>query len=487
MDFAKLIVFQGRSRLSEPAIAFTGGVATYGVLLSAVETATAKIAEVGLKQGDLVTIDVRSPIQHVALILALGLCGVTSASVQTSFSVEMSGLKPDAILIDQFAKQPAGLRLISVDDSWFAVDPQRPPDFVKLLALPGFPDEDALVRVVFSSGTTGVPKSTGFTHGNMEHRLAHASFTYGGGGVSGIRVLCLMGFSTFGGYLAMIGALAGGGLACFAQQPGEVLHVLRMFNVNLLILAVVQLQGVLAALGDGRPPPALQTVTVGGSRIPATLLKEAQARLCSNIVFGYGSTEAGSMAHAPASMLMQIDGAAGFAYPWVTLEAVNEEGRAVAPGETGIFRVKTSEQAYYVVEHADNALLFRDGWFYPGDVGTIQADGLITATGRSAELINRGGSIVSPDLVESVLTMHPSVTEAVAFGLPTKTGIDEIYAVVVAPDRFSEAELLHFCRERLADKAPGAIRRLDAIPRTDSGKPKRRQVREQIMAAQQGA
>jgi len=484
MDFAKLVMFQARSRINEPAVAFAGGVATYGVLASAVESATAKLVATGLKQGDLVTIDVRNPLQHVALILALGLSGIVSASVQTSFNVEMSGLKPDAILVDQFAKQPPGLRLIAVDDSWFLADAERGPDFVKLLALPGFPDEDAVARVVFSSGTTGVPKSTGFTGRNMELRLAHASFTYGGGAVGGIRVLCMMGFSTFGGYLAMIGALASGGMACFAQQPPDVLHVVRMFGVDLLILAVVQLQAVLAALGDGRPPPSLKTVTAGGSRIPAALLKDAQARLCSNIIFGYGSTEAGSMAHAPASMLMQIDGAAGFAYPWVTLEAVDEEGRPAAPGETGIFRVKTSEQAHYVVDHPDNALLFRDGWFYPGDVGTIGADGLITVTGRSAEVINRGGSIVAPDLVERVLAMHPSVKEAVVFGLPTKTGIDEIYAAVVAPDRFNEAELLHFCRERLADKAPGKIRRLDAIPRTDSGKPKRRMVREQIMAAQ---
>jgi acyl-CoA synthetase (AMP-forming)/AMP-acid ligase II len=165
---------------------------------------------------------------------------------------------------------------------------------------------------------------------------------------------------------------------------------------------------------------------------------------------------------------------------------VDEEGRPVAPGETGIFRVKTSEQAYYVVDHPDNALLFRDGWFYPGDVGTIRADGLITVTGRSAELINRGGSIVAPDLVEQVLLMHPAVKEAAAFGIPTNTGIDEICAVVVVPDRFNEAELLHFCRERLADKAPGTIRRIDAIPRTDSGKPRRRHIREQLMAAVQG-
>jgi acyl-CoA synthetase (AMP-forming)/AMP-acid ligase II len=189
------------------------------------------------------------------------------------------------------------------------------------------------------------------------------------------------------------------------------------------------------------------------------------------------------MAHAPAALLTHMEGAAEYAYPWVRLESVDEEGRPVTPGEQGMFRVKTSEQAYYVVDHPDNALLFRDGWFYPRDVGTINAEGLITVTGRSAEVINRGSSIVAPDLVERVLMLHPSITAAVAFGMPTKTGIEEIWAAVVAPDRFNEAELLHFCRERLADKAPHTIRRIDAVPRTDSGKPKRRQAREQVLAA----
>jgi acyl-CoA synthetase (AMP-forming)/AMP-acid ligase II len=280
-------MFQARSRQHEPAIAFTGGVATYGMLAAATLTATERLKVRGLVAGNLVAVDVRNPFHDTVLTLALGLCGMPSASVQTSFNIELSGLKPDAILVDGNAQHPEGLRLIAIDESWFLIEPEKPADFPRLQALPGFPDDNALVRVVFSSGTTGVPKSTGFTGHNIELRLAHAAFTYGGGGVGGIRAMCLMGFSAFGGYFAMIGALAGGGIACFAQQPAEVLHVIRLFNVDLLILAVVQLQGLLNALGDSRPPPSLRTVAAGGQPdsfgaskgCPSAALRQRRIRL----------------------------------------------------------------------------------------------------------------------------------------------------------------------------------------------------------------
>ncbi|HVY21299.1 MAG TPA: class I adenylate-forming enzyme family protein [Bauldia sp.] len=483
MDFGKLIMFQARSHASEPAVAFTGGVATYSILAAATLAATDKLRASGLGAGALVAIDVRNPFHHTVLILALNLCGMVSASVQTSFNVELSGLKPDVILVDSSANHPPGINLMPIDESWFVVDPTQPVDYARLFALPGFGDEAATIRVIFSSGTTGVPKSTGLTSAMLEHRLAHASFVQGGGGLEGLRVLCLMGFSTIGGYMATLGALAAGGVICFAQQPGEVLHVIRMFNVGLLIAAAVQLPGLLKSLGSDRPPASLRTVILGGSKIALPLLQEARAKLCSNVLFGYGSTEAGSMSNAPASQLASLEGTAGYVLPWVTLEAVDDEDRPVKPGEAGRLRVRTTEQARYVVDQPENALVFRNGWFYPGDIGTVGADGLVTITGRSAEVINYGGSIVAPDLLERVLSEHKDVTDAVAFGVPTPMGFDEIWAAVVAPDRFNEAELLHFCREKLADKAPSVIRRVGAVPRTDSGKPKRREVRDLILAA----
>src|SRR5581483_1869154 len=428
-------------------------------------SAVDKLDGLALPPGALVAIDVRNPFHHAVLILALAMKGLPSASLQTAFNAEMSGLSPALILTDSYAKHPETVRQVALDESWFVVDPAAPPDFDRLMAMPGFPDERALVRVIFSSGTTGVPKSTGLNSAMIEKRLARVTFTHGGGAVGGLRELCLMGFSTLGGYLATIGALLSGGLCGYAQSPAEALHIIRIFNIDMLIVAVFQLQAILQALGTGRPPPSLHTLIVGGSKISKELLAEARSRLCSNLLFGYGSTEAGTISFAPASALSGEDGAAGFVYPWVTLQAVDEEDRVLPPGREGILRVKSDEQAQYVVDHPDNRLLFRDGFFYPGDVGRIRADGMVFVTGRSAEVINRGGSSVAPDLIEGVLTARPEIKEAAAFGVPMQMGMEDIQAVVVTEGPFDEQELLAYCREKLADKAPSSIRQVASIPR----------------------
>ncbi len=479
MDFAKLVVYQARAHLDEPAVAFPGGVATYRVLAGAMLTAADRIAGLGLKPGAIVGIDVRNPLHHIILMFALNLRGVASASVQTAFSVEQSGLSPAAILVDSHATHPAGLRLVSIDESWFTVDPETPPDFVRLLAMPGFADENAVMRVIFSSGTTGVPKSAGITSKVLASRFNHSLFVIPGGAV---RSLTLLGMSTLGGFLSPIWALGTGGVACFAGNPAEALHVCRIFNVDVLTVAVLQLQAVLKALGTA-PPPPLKRVIAGGSKISQELLKEARARLCANLTFSYGSSEAGIVAIADGGLLEGIEGAAGFVLPWIELEVVDEDGKRLPPGTEGILRTRSEELAHYVIDHPDNALLFRDGWFYPGDIGTLRADGLLVVTGRSSEVINRGGAIVAPDLIERVLTSRPEIAEAAAFGIPVSFGVEEIHAAVVVRGRFDEQELLQFCRERLADKAPSRIALVTEIPKSDSGKPLRRIVRDRLVNA----
>lgn len=110
----------------------------------------------------------------------------------------------------------------------------------------------------------------------------------------------------------------------------------------------------------------------------------------------------------------------------------------------------------------------------------------MVVTGRTAEVINRGGSIVAPDLIERVLQMRPEVREAAAFGMPGKAGIDEICAVVVTSGPFDESDILAFCRQKLADKAPGSVRRVEAIARAESGKIRRKLLRDEAVKARAG-
>ena len=118
-----------------------------------------------------------------------------------------------------------------------------------------------------------------------------------------------------------------------------------------------------------------------------------------------------------------------------------------------------------------NAKSFVDGWFRTGDQGFLDEQGYLTLVARIKELINRGGEKISPREIDEVLLAHPSVAEAVCFGVPHQTWGEEVAAAVVVRENVTESELLAYCKERLADyKRPKQIHITDTIPRTATGK-----------------
>ena len=118
-----------------------------------------------------------------------------------------------------------------------------------------------------------------------------------------------------------------------------------------------------------------------------------------------------------------------------------------------------------------NASSFSSGYFRTGDQGVLDAENYLTLTGRLKELINRGGEKISPLEVDAVLLEHPAVAEAVAFGVPHRTWGEEVAAAVVLRQPVSEAAILAFCKERLADfKMPKKLYVVETIPRTATGK-----------------
>jgi acyl-CoA synthetase (AMP-forming)/AMP-acid ligase II len=123
-----------------------------------------------------------------------------------------------------------------------------------------------------------------------------------------------------------------------------------------------------------------------------------------------------------------------------------------------------------------NADAFVDGWFRTGDIGSLDASGYLTLSGRIKEMINRGGEKIGPREIEDVLLEHTGVGEAVAFPVPHRTlGEDVAAAVVLAPGAdASVRELRRFVRERLAAfKVPRTIVVVDRIPTGPTGKPQR--------------
>jgi acyl-CoA synthetase (AMP-forming)/AMP-acid ligase II len=148
---------------------------------------------------------------------------------------------------------------------------------------------------------------------------------------------------------------------------------------------------------------------------------------------------------------------------------MGEQGEVVIQGPNVVDGYENNPDA--------NSVSFVDGWFRTGDQGILDAEGYLRLVGRIKELINRGGEKIGPPEIDELLLTHPNVSAAVCFGVPHATLGEEVEAVVTLSEPTSEAELIAYCRERLAEfKRPKKIYIVAEIPRTATGKIQRRAV-----------
>jgi long-chain acyl-CoA synthetase len=164
----------------------------------------------------------------------------------------------------------------------------------------------------------------------------------------------------------------------------------------------------------------------------------------------------------------------GRAVPDVELRGVDDDGRAVPPGEVGELHIRTPAVIDgYLGQPEETDAVLSDGWFRTGDLATISADGLVRIVGRKKELILRGGYSVVPGEVEAALSSHPAVAEAAVIGVPHAELGEEVAAFVTlrAGTEAAPAELIAHCRERLAGyKYPRRVTIVGELPRGATGK-----------------
>jgi acyl-CoA synthetase (AMP-forming)/AMP-acid ligase II len=190
------------------------------------------------------------------------------------------------------------------------------------------------------------------------------------------------------------------------------------------------------------------------------------------VLEAYGMTEAShQMASNPKPPAARKAGSVGPG-TGVRIGIMDEAGNLLATGERGEVVIQgPNVVSGYENNPEANAKSFTNGWFRTGDQGFLDDDGYLRLTGRLKELINRGGEKIGPREIDEVLLSHPAVAEAVCFGVPHPAWGEEVAAAVVLKDLATEAEILLFCKERLAEfKRPKKIYITKEIPRTATGK-----------------
>jgi len=334
----------------------------------------------------------------------------------------------------------------------------------------------------YTSGTTGLPKGVVLRHGSvvncakltMEAVAAHA-------GAVALNPLPM--FHTAGCIIGTLGPLWLGGAVVLVDQfaPQPVLEQLVREQVQVLFFVPTILSALLQTQASrGTPPPRLSCVMGGASNVPPSMIEQAESVFGARVHNLYGQTELSPVLTAirQGDSREDILRTIGRPLPQVECKVIDPEtGETVPLGVSG----EICARGYQVlVEYlhdpeATDRAVDSDGWLHTGDLGSMDARGVITLSGRLKDLIIRGGENISPAEIENVLTEHPAVLGAAVVGLPDEHWGEVIAAVVqldpalaVDPDRTS---LAAHCKDRLAPfKVPASYFVIGQLPLTPTGK-----------------
>ena len=349
------------------------------------------------------------------------------------------------------------------------------------------PAPEDIALILHTSGSTGRPKRVPLKHLNLALSARNIVNTYGlsPGDVS----LCLMPlFHVHGLVASTLSTLLSGGTVVVPVRfnPLSFWRTVRESGATWYSAVPTIHQLILARPGSGsRPAESLRFIRSCSAPLPVEMAEKLEALVGVPVLEAYGMTEAShQMASNPLPPNARKFGTVGRA-TGIRIGTMTDTGELLPAGRKGevVIQGPSVIQAYENNPEAD-AKSFVRGWFRTGDEGVLDDEGYLRLTGRIKELINRGGEKIAPREIDEVLLTHPAVAEAVCFGVPHPTWGEEVAAAVVLREPATEAELIAYCRDRLADfKCPKKLYIVKSIPRTATGKVQRLNVAAELAGA----
>ena len=426
----------------------------------------------GLRRGDTVAILASDPIFHLALILGLARIGVVTVSARNS--ALPAEFPVSAILTDRAQGVVKAGRVIPVDATW--TEGNAPIQMAEIDA----GDDEAIARIVLTSGTTGDQKAVALRNVDIIRRLQAYSAAFGYRSFACSRVFIDVGLTTSYGYTWTLYVLSRGGAVFYrGSDAAETMQAFGLYNVECMVASP---SGIAEFLDYYEQSPdfvcPFGVMFASGSLLSRAMSERVRARMCQQLISTYGSTEVSPVATAAAYRIAGVAGAVGRVVPWVTVQAVDDADRPLQRGVEGRIRVRGDTCVTgYVGNPPGSEKIFRDGWFYPGDIGSVTDDRMLIISGREKAVLNLGGEKINPETIEMVLMSYPGIVHAAAFGRANALGIDEVWAAVTAiSDIDPEAVRAHCARSLAPDFVPIRVVRVSDIPRNDMGRIEREQL-----------
>ncbi len=454
------------------ALIIDGRETSYGELAAAVGRCAARLADSGVAGARVAVVDVGS-VASIATMLGAARIGAAAALMNPALTPrELEGLLADGEwapvgvaggdYIDRLAD--AGVPTV-----WLATDliddgePHAPP-----------PAEDADDRdavVLFTSGTTGLPKAIGITQRQLSARMIGVTTPFRADVPPTVSMMSVP-FFHVGGVIGVLGNLYAGNTYVVQARfdAGEWLRLVQEHRVTSTFMVPTMLQRVLDHPDfDNTDLTSLAAIAYGAAAAPVGLVHRAMAAM-PHVGFAnvFGQTET----LGAYTTLLPDDhrdpnrvGSVGRPLPGVEVRVVDPDtGIDVEAGTAGELWVNSRQN---VIE----------GWLHTGDLARQDSDGYVYPIGRLKDTINRGGEKFGPIEVEDAIRTHPAVSDVAVAGIADEEMGQRVGAAVVAGSALTLDELRSHCRELIAYfKLPERLKIVDDIPYSTTGKVNRRQL-----------
>ena len=478
---------------SDMAISVPDGAnVTYAEFGEEIERVAELLAGAGMQPGRAVSIALPNGLEFMVVFLAVARAGAIAAPLNPAYTAdEFKFYMEDAeaqLAILPLGEHPAreaaaelGVPTIeaALDDAGRTVLSRGGDTLAARRDAPA-PSPDDVALFLHTSGTTSRPKGVPLTHGNLAASIKNIGDTYGLT-PDDIAMVVMPLFHVHGLIGVSLSTLStGGSLVVPARFSASRFWGEQRDSGATWYSAVPTIHQILLARADDEDAPhsSFRFIRSCSAALAPTVFDQLEARFGAPVLEAYGMTEA---SHQMSSNLLppgdRMPGTVGKG-TGVDIAIMDDDGNLLSAGGRAEVVIRGANVTHGYHNNPDaNAEAFTNGWFRTGDQGFLDAAGTLTLTGRIKELINRGGEKISPLEVDAALLEHPSVAEAVCFGVPHTMYGEAVQAAVVISADTDEAAIREYCGERLAAfKVPDRVYIIDTMPRTATGKIQRRHI-----------
>ncbi len=475
---ADYIAFHAGARPDAVAIVDRGRAITYAQFHRDLGRFVGAVAELGLERGRSVAVHWGELYPHWLLLLACEELGIATATfvfldgdrrLMESVDLVLSEVRPPGV---------APERHRAVTPEWLAGVFARADG-----GMPAVPAKraDDPVRIVGTSGTTGEAKHLLLTRSMYEAWTMRRIWSLGLTDKS--RTLVTMPFKAAGSYTLSTAMICAGGTVLYAGDKVGTPEALMgpAQGLTHLRLTPLDLKVTLDTLPPDFPKPAGLVICTVGAAVSAALRERTLMRLASELIVSYGCNEVLFAAETRAT------GSEGVStvYPWVEIQVVDERDAPLPPGTAGTIRIRDEAMATgYLGDPETTARKFRNGWFYPGDIGILHGARRIQIVGREDELLNIGGIKMPPSMLEALVLQHATAGDVGVCSARNAEGIEEVYVAVANPGH-TDAELLRRVTDAFRNHVIGhfCVVKVARVPRNANGKIQRDLLRQAVVPA----